>query len=83
LLNHLKFEDSVVEMQELSLLQFSHRSGNEIVVSLHLMVSEWLRMRLDKNLQLTSLTTAVSHLERYVGSMGHSDYTTRKRHNRI
>lgn len=37
--NHIKYEDAVVEMQELSLLQFLHRSRNEIVVSLHSIVS--------------------------------------------
>jgi hypothetical protein len=46
--NHLKFEDAMVKMQELSLLQFSQCNENEITVSLHSLVSEWLRIRLDK-----------------------------------
>jgi len=37
-------------MQEQSLIQFSRHNANEIVASLHSMVSEWLRMRLDKDL---------------------------------
>jgi len=41
--NHLKFENAIVKMQELSLLQFSHCTESEITVSLHSMVSEWLR----------------------------------------
>jgi hypothetical protein len=54
--NHLKFEDAIVKMQELSLLQFSHCNESEITVSLHSMVSEWLRMRLDKSSQPPFLT---------------------------
>jgi hypothetical protein len=42
--DHLKFEGAVVQMQELSLLQFSRRNANEIVVSLHSMVSDWLHV---------------------------------------
>ena len=74
--NHFKFEGAVVEMQELSLLQFSHRNENEITVSLHSMVSEWLRVRLEKSLQPAFLTTVISHLELYVDSIDDSDYTT-------
>jgi tetratricopeptide (TPR) repeat protein len=76
--NHLKFEDAVVKMQELSLLQFSQCNENEIAVSLHSLVSEWLRMRLDKGSQLTFLTTAISHLKCYLDSIGHSDHKTRQ-----
>jgi len=75
--NHLKFEDAVVKMQELSLLQFSHCNEDEITVSLHSMVSEWLRIRLDKSLQPTFLNAAISHLESYLGSIGNS-YKTRQ-----
>src|SRR5258705_4860245 len=73
--NHLKFED--VKMQELSLLQFSHCNENEITVSLHSVVSEWLRMRLDKGSQATFLKAAVSHLECHLESL-HTDYKTRQ-----
>jgi tetratricopeptide (TPR) repeat protein len=66
--DHLKFEDVVMQMQELSLVQISHRNPNEIVVSLHSMVSEWLRMRLDENAQSLFLTAAISHLENYLNS---------------
>ena len=76
--NHLKFEDAIVKMQELSLLQFSHSNENEITVSLHSMVSEWLRMRLDKNSQSTFLNAAISHLKCHLGSIGDSDYKTRQ-----
>jgi tetratricopeptide (TPR) repeat protein len=76
--NHLKFEDAVVKMQELSLLQFSHCNENEITVSLHSLVSDWLRMRLDKDSQPIYLNTAVSHLKRYLASIGHSDHKTRQ-----
>jgi hypothetical protein len=72
------FEDAVVKMQELSLLQFSHCNESEITVSLHSMVSEWLRMRLDKDSQPTFLNTAISHLECHLLSIGDSDYKTRQ-----
>jgi len=76
--NHMKFEDAVVKMQELSLLQFSYGNESEITVSLHSMVSEWLRMRLDKGSQPTFLNAAISHLECHLGSIGNSDYKTRQ-----
>jgi tetratricopeptide (TPR) repeat protein len=76
--NHLKFEDAVLKMQDLSLIRFSHRGPSEIVVSLHSMVSEWLRMRLDENSQSSFFSTAVSHLENYVDSTIHKHYTTRQ-----
>ena len=66
--NHMKFERLVVRMQEQSLIQFSRHNANEIVASLHSMVSEWLRMRLDKDLLLTFLKTTTSHLENYLNS---------------
>jgi len=76
--DHLKFEDVVVKMQELSLLQFSQCNENEITVSLHSMVSEWLRMRLDEDSQSAYLNTAISHLECHLRSVGDSDYKTRQ-----
>jgi tetratricopeptide (TPR) repeat protein len=78
--NHLKFEDAVVEMRDLSLLQFSHCHENEITVSLHSMVSEWLRMRLDNSSQSKFINTAMSHLKCYLDSLrqAHSDYKTRQ-----
>jgi tetratricopeptide (TPR) repeat protein len=76
--NHLKFEDAIVEMQELSLLQFSHCNEDEITVSLHSLVSEWLRMRLDKGSLPTFLSIAISHLKCYLDSIGHSDHKTRE-----
>jgi len=76
--NHDKFEDAVVQMQELSLLQFSHRNGNEIVVSLHSMVSEWLWMRLEKDRQSAVLAVAVSHLECYLDPEPHLDHQSRQ-----
>jgi len=80
--NHMKFEDAVVKMQELSLLQFWYNNEGEITVSLHSMVSEWLRMRLDKGSQPTFLTsflnTAISHLECHLRSIGDSGYRTRQ-----
>ena len=76
--NHLKYEDAIVKMQELSLLQFSQCNESGITVSLHSMVSEWLRMRLDESLQPTFLNTAISHLEFHLGSVGNSDYKTRQ-----
>jgi len=65
-----------VKMQELSLLQFSHSSENEISVSLHSMVSEWLRMRLEKSSQPNILNAAISHLKCHLDSIGDSDYKT-------
>jgi len=76
--NHMKFEDAIVKMQELSLLHFSHCNESEITVSLHSMVSEWLRMRLDKDSQRTFLNSAISHLEGYLVSIGESDHKTRQ-----
>jgi len=76
--DHLKFEGAIVQMQELSLLQFSHCNANEIVVSLHSMVSEWLCVRLDKGLQSTFLATAISHLQNYLDSTDHNDYMTQQ-----
>jgi hypothetical protein len=49
--NHQKFERAIIRLQEHSLLRFSLRKGDEIVVMLHSMVSEWLRVRLDRNLE--------------------------------
>src|SRR5271154_766331 len=43
--NHTKFRDAIVEMQQLSLVQFSVCDENEIAMSLHPLVSDWLRMR--------------------------------------
>jgi hypothetical protein len=76
--NHLKFEDAILKMQDLSLVRFSHRGSNEIVLSLHLMVSEWLRMHLDENSQSSFFATAVSHLEDYLDSTIHNHYTARQ-----
>ena len=76
--DHLKFEEAIVKMQELSLLQFSHNNESEIAVSLHSMVSEWLRMRLDRSSQHTFLNTAVSHLICHLKCIGDSDYKTRQ-----
>ena len=76
--NHLKYEDAIVKMQELSLLQFSQCNESGITVSLHSMVSEWLRMRLDESLQPTFLNTAISHLEYHLRSIGNSDHETRQ-----
>ena len=72
--NHMKFEHAVVHMQEQLLVQFSHRNPNEIVVSLHSMVSEWLRMWLDKDSLLIFLKTATSHLQNYLDSTPRNDY---------
>jgi len=74
----MKFEDAMVKMRELSLLQFSHCNENEITVSLHSMLSEWLRMRLDKSSQSTYLTTSISNLKAYLESIRHSDHKTRQ-----
>src|SRR5258705_173599 len=77
--NHFKFEDAIVKMQELSLLQFSYWNESEITISLHSMVSEWLRIRLDKSSQRTFLTDAISHLRCHILSIGHhSDHKTRQ-----
>jgi tetratricopeptide (TPR) repeat protein len=73
--NHTHFENAVVEIQDQSLLQFSHRSGNEIVVSLHSMVSEWLHMRLERNIHSTYFTVAISHLNSYLKITHDADHT--------
>ena len=67
--NHEKFEQAIILMREHSLVQFSRQSGDEIVVSLHPMVSEWLRMRLEKGMLSTSLKMAALHLQNYVESV--------------
>jgi tetratricopeptide (TPR) repeat protein len=76
--NRMKFERVVVRLQEQSLIQFAHRNPNEIVVSLHSMVSEWLRMRLDKDLLSTFLKTATSHLRNYLNSTARNDHSIRQ-----
>ena len=76
--NHLKFEEAMVKMEEQSLLQFSHSNEDEITVSLHPMVSEWLRMRLEKSSHTTFLDAAISHLICHLESIGDSDYKTRQ-----
>ena len=67
--NHMKFEQAVICMEEHSLVRFSRQDGDELVLSLHSMVSEWLRLRLEKGRLLTSLKTAALHLGNYVESM--------------
>jgi tetratricopeptide (TPR) repeat protein len=64
--SHLDFESAIIQMQEQSLIQFSPRDSNEIVMSLHPMVSEWLRMRLNSKSLSTFHATAVSHLGGYL-----------------
>jgi NB-ARC domain len=76
--NHRLFENAVVKIQEQSLLQFSHRSTDEIVVSLHSMVSEWLHMRQAKDLHSTSFGIAMSHLQTYLQSLDNADHTMRQ-----
>jgi hypothetical protein len=67
--NHQKFERAIIRLQEHSLLRFSLRKGDEIVVTLHSMVSEWLRVRLDrKGLLSTYLQIAASHLVNFLDS---------------
>jgi hypothetical protein len=60
--DHIKFRDAIIQIQELSLLQFSYNDQDEIVVSLHTMVSEWLRIRCDDGSRRSRLTDAVHHL---------------------
>jgi ribosomal protein S15P/S13E len=76
--DHIMFERAVVQMEELSLVRYSRRSVDEIVVSLHSMVSEWLRMRLDDSSQLAFLTSTVWHLEDYLNSTRHRDHIARR-----
>src|SRR5260221_6703024 len=75
--NHFKFEDAIAKMQELSLLQFSHSDENEITISLHSMVSEWLRIRLDKSSQSSFLAATILHLKYHLLSIGDCDHKTR------
>ena len=75
--DHMKYEDAVVKMQEVSLLRFSYNK-DEITVSLHSLVSEWLRMRVDKDSQCAFLDAGISHLKCHLESLGHSDYKTRQ-----
>ena len=66
--NHKKFEWAVIRMEEHSLVRFSRDRGDELVLSLHSMVSEWLRLRLEKGTLWTSLNVAALHLRNYAGS---------------
>ena len=75
--SHDKFERAVICMQEHSLIRFSRQSGDEIAVSLHPMVSEWLRLRLEKGVLSTTLDMAASHLEIYLES-AELDYPKRQ-----
>ena len=72
--NHTHFENAVVEIQEQSLLQFSHHNANEIIVSLHSMVSEWLHMRLSEDLHSTYFVIAMSHLQSYLEAAHDGDH---------
>jgi tetratricopeptide (TPR) repeat protein len=76
--DHTKFRDAVVQMQELSLLQFSYDDQDEIVVSLHTMVSEWLRIRCDDGSRRSRLTEAVGHLRTYLDTPMHLYYESRQ-----
>jgi hypothetical protein len=76
--SHDQFEDAVMQMQELSLLQFLRRNGDEIVVSLHPMISAWLYMRLTKDRQFTFFATAALHLESYLDSTDAYDHSSRQ-----
>ncbi|KIJ39529.1 hypothetical protein M422DRAFT_110290, partial [Sphaerobolus stellatus SS14] len=64
--NHLKFEDILTKMQELSLLQFSRQSNSQIIISIHSLVSQWLCMRLEISLQKNFIQFAMLHLEDYL-----------------
>ena len=66
--NHTKFEQAVICMEEHSLVRFSRQSGDELVLSLHSMVSEWLRLRLEKGRLWSSLKMVALHLGHYTGS---------------
>ncbi|KIJ50252.1 hypothetical protein M422DRAFT_116234, partial [Sphaerobolus stellatus SS14] len=75
--NHLKFEDILTKMQELSLLQFSHHSNSQIIISIHLLVSEWLCMRLEIGLQKNFIQCAMLHLQGYLISLKDYDILSR------
>jgi hypothetical protein len=64
--DHLEFRDAIAEMQELSLLQFSTQVADEIAVSLHSMVSQWLQVRLDKSFKTKFFELAVLHMQSYL-----------------
>jgi tetratricopeptide (TPR) repeat protein len=76
--DHMKFEEAIVRMQQLSLLQFSRLNESEIAVSLHTMVSEWLRIRQQASSRCTFLATAIFHLANYLDSTERNDYATRQ-----
>ena len=67
---HEKFEQAVILMREHSLFRFSRQGGDEIVVSLHSMGSEWLQMRLEKGMFSTSLKMAALHVRGFDGING-------------
>ncbi|KIJ50301.1 hypothetical protein M422DRAFT_159868 [Sphaerobolus stellatus SS14] len=75
--NHLKFEDILTKMQELSLLQFSHHSDSQIIISIHSLVSEWLCMRLEIRLQKNFIQCAMLHLQGYLISLKNYDISSR------
>ena len=75
--SHDKFERAVICMQDHSLIQFSRQREDEIVISLHSMVSEWLRLLLEKGALSTTLKTVASHLEIYLKS-AEMDYIKRQ-----
>ena len=52
--SHDKSERAMIRMQEHSLIRFSRQSDGQILVSLYSMVSEWLRLRLEKGVLLTT-----------------------------
>ena len=76
--NHDKFERAVVCMQDHSLIQIlMAKWGGEIVVSLHSMVTEWLRMRIEADVLSVTLEMAASHLNIYLES-AQLDYRKRQ-----
>ncbi|HEV7737970.1 MAG TPA: NB-ARC domain-containing protein, partial [Chlamydiales bacterium] len=66
--NHIAFEETIATMQEFSLLQFAQHDTMGVVLSLHALISEWLRMRLDKDNDMDFIQPAMNHLGGYMGA---------------
>jgi tetratricopeptide (TPR) repeat protein len=78
--NHSEFRDAIVQLQELSLVQFSDGGDNDgIVVALHSMISDWLRERQEVDSRNSFLACAVQIFRGYLTSISESnpDYEQR------
>ncbi|KAF8585452.1 TPR-like protein [Ramaria rubella] len=64
------FESALVDMQNLSLIQFVRDNAGRPTITLHPLISEWLRLRLSSEAYLLHLCQALAIIEAYISSDG-------------